>query len=133
MKIEEIEGIGPTYGAKLAECGCTTTDHLMDTCATAAGREKMANETGISAKLILTFVNHVDLMRLDGVGSEYADLLEASGVDSCTELAQRNAANLTASMAAANEAKALVRRLPSVEMTQRWIDEAKTVAKLVTH
>jgi len=40
-------------------------------------------------------VNHADLCRIDGVGSEYADLLEAAGVDTVPELAQRNAANRT--------------------------------------
>ncbi|HYO44145.1 MAG TPA: DUF4332 domain-containing protein, partial [Candidatus Limnocylindrales bacterium] len=94
MNIEQIEGIGPVYAAKLGEAGVKTTDDLLEQGASAAGREKLAAASGLTAGQILKWVNHVDLMRLDGVGSEYADLLEAAGVDSCAELARRNPANL---------------------------------------
>ena len=94
MKIEDVEGIGPTFAAKLIEAGVSTTDALLDRGGTSAGRDRLSEATGISEKLLLEWVNHSDLMRIDGVGSEYADLLEAAGVDSCAELAQRNAANL---------------------------------------
>ncbi|HEX5824793.1 MAG TPA: DUF4332 domain-containing protein, partial [Candidatus Limnocylindrales bacterium] len=94
MKIEDVEGIGSTFAEKLTAAGVTTTDALLDRGASDAGRSRLAAETGISEKLLLEWVNHADLMRIDGVGSEYADLLEAAGVDSCAELARRNAANL---------------------------------------
>jgi hypothetical protein len=77
--------------------------------------------------------NHVDLMRIDGVGSEYADLLEAAGVDSIPELAQRNAANLATALAAANDAKKLVRQVPSEASVTKWIAEARTLPKVVAH
>ena len=72
-------------------------------------------------------------MRLTGVGSEYADLLEAAGVDSPAELAHRNAANLTATLAEANAARNLVRQVPGLSMVERWIGEAKTLPKVVEH
>jgi hypothetical protein len=72
-------------------------------------------------------------MRINGVGSEYSDLLEAAGVDSIPELANRNAENLHAKMAEVNAAKKLVRREPSLPETQRWIAEAKTLDRIVTH
>ena len=94
MRIEEIEGIGSTYGVKLAEAGVATTEALLERGAGEGGRAALAASTGISSTLILEWVNHADLMRIDGVGSEYSDLLEAAGVDSAPELAERNAANL---------------------------------------
>ena len=96
MKIEEIEGVGPTYAAKLSGAGVLTTEHLLERGGSPSGREALADETGQSHAQILEWVNHVDLMRINGVGSEYADLLEAAGVDSVPELARRNAANLAA-------------------------------------
>ena len=133
MKVSEIEGIGPAYAGKLDAAGVSSTDDLLAKGASRKGREDLAVATGISETLILEWVNHVDLMRLDGVGSEYSDLLEEAGVDSCAELAHRNAANLHAALASANEAKKLVRQLPSEAMVGRWIEEAKTLDKVVTH
>ena len=76
--IKEIEGIGPAYAAKLKDAGVSTTDQLLDKGATPKGREELAASTGISAKLLLEWVNHVDLERIKGIGWEYADLLEAA-------------------------------------------------------
>ena len=133
MKIEEIEGVGPAYAAKLSGAGVLTTEHLLERGGSESGRKALAEETGQSHAQILEWVNHVDLMRIDGVGSEYADLLEAAGVDSVPELAARNAANLAAALESTNESKSLVRRVPSESVVAKWIDEAKTLPKLVTH
>lgn len=133
MKIIDVEGIGPAFAAKLEAAGVATTEALLERGATRKGRVGLAAATGIDDGRILTWVNHVDLMRLTGVGSEYADLLEAGGVDSPAELAHRNAANLTASLAEANAARNFVRQLPSEAMVQRWIDEAKELPKVVEH
>ena len=131
--IEEIEGIGGTYGAKLAEAGVKTTEGLLAAAGSKKGREELSGKTGISETHLLEWVNRADLMRVKGVGSEYSDLLEAAGVDSPAELAQRNAANLTAKMAEINEAKNLVRRVPTESEVEGWIESAKTLDKVVTH
>ena len=133
MKIEDLEGVGPVYGAKLRDAGVQTTVDLLAQAGPAAGRQALATSTGISPDLLLRWTNHADLYRISGIGSEYADLLEASGVDSCPELAQRNAANLATTMAEANAARALVRRLPTEEVVAGWIDQAKKLPKVVTH
>jgi hypothetical protein len=133
MELHEIEGIGETYAATLGSHGVTTTDHLLAEGGTKAGREGLAAKSGISEKLLLEWVNHADLCRLDGVAGEYADLLEAAGVDSIPELAQRDPGNLTAALATTNEAKNLVRRLPSESEVTRWIDEAKGLPRAVHH
>jgi predicted flap endonuclease-1-like 5' DNA nuclease len=78
-------------------------------------------------------VNHADLMRIKGVGSEYADLLEAAGVDTVPELGQRNAANLAEKLAEINEAKSLVRRVPTAAEVEGWVDEAKTLPRAVEY
>jgi len=134
MKIEEIEGIGPVYAAKLGEAGVRTTDDLLEQGASASGREKLAVASGLSTGQVLGWVNHVDLMRLDGVGSEYADLLEAAGVDSCTELARRNPANLAQTFAELDAARPnTVRRVPGETTVAKWVEQAKTFDKVVTH
>lgn len=133
MKIEDLEGVGPVLGAKLRAAGVQTTDDLLEKAGPAAGRRALAEATGIGVDQLLRWTNHVDLYRISGIGSEYADLLEASGVDSCPELAHRNAANLATTMAEANAARNLVRRLPTEEMIAGWIEQAKGLPKVVTH
>jgi predicted flap endonuclease-1-like 5' DNA nuclease len=130
--VEEIEGVGPAYAEKLEGAGVDTVEGLLDAGATPDGRGELADQTGLSEHLILTWVNHSDLFRITGVAGEYAELLEASGVDPVPELAQRNAGNLQARMAEVNEEK-LVRRVPSESEVGSWVTEAKTLPRRVDY
>jgi predicted flap endonuclease-1-like 5' DNA nuclease len=129
----KVEGIGEAYAQKLAKAGISTTQALLEKGASPKGRDEIAEKTGLSSKLILRWVNHVDLFRVKGVGEEYADLLEASGVDTVPELAQRNAANLHQKLVEVNQEKKLVRRLPSEARIQGWIEQAKKLPRKVTY
>lgn len=131
--IRDIEGIGDAYAAKLEGIGINTLADLLKEGATRAGRESIAEKSGLSEKQILEWVNRADLDRVKGVGSEFADLLEASGVDSVAELAQRVPANLAAKMAEVNAAKNLVNRVPTESEVAGWVENAKTLDKVVTH
>ena len=134
MKIEDVEGIGPAFAKQLISAGVATTESLLDRGGSDAGRSRLAADTGISERLLLEWVNHADLMRLDGVGSEYADLLEAAGVDSCAELARRNAANLAQTFQELDAARPnVVRRVPSQAQIEQWIAAAKSIAGAVRH
>ncbi|MGH2467061.1 MAG: DUF4332 domain-containing protein [Candidatus Limnocylindrales bacterium] len=133
VNIEEVEGIGPAYAEKLRAAGVATTEGLLEAGATPKGREALGEQTGISHKLLLEWVNHVDLMRLKGVGSEYSDLLEAAGVDSPLELGHRNAANLAQTIETYNAEHKIVRRVPTEHEIAGWIDEAKRLPKIVEH
>jgi hypothetical protein len=100
----------------------------------AAGRAKVAAQTGISEHNLLKWVNRVDLMRIPGVGSEYSDLLEAAGVDSPKELAQRNAANLAITFQELDAARPnWIRRIPSQETVEEWIAAARKMDSAVSH
>ena len=134
MQIEEVEGIGAVYAEKLGAAGVSSTDDLLEKGAKPGGRDALAEATGISGTLILEWVNHVDLMRINGVGSEYSDLLEAAGVDSPAELARRNAANLATTVQEVVAARPdIVRRIPSENELQGWIDQSKDLPKVVEH
>ena len=131
--IEEIEGIGPAYATKLGEAGITTTDHLLDHCASAKGRNDTAEKTGLSTKQLLKWANMADLMRISGVGEEYSELLEAAGVDTVKELRNRNAENLAAKMDEVNAEKKLTRQVPSAKTVEKWVEQAKGLDPLITH
>jgi len=132
-KIVDVEGIGSKYAGKLQKAGVSTTDALLKAGMTPKGRKELAEKTGIGDALILQWVNHVDLYRIKGIGSEYSDLLEAAGVDTVPELAQRKAANLTQKMAAINKEKKLVRKLPVEKQVSDWIEQAKKLPRVITY
>ena len=133
MNIEEIEGIGTDYGKKLGAAGVGTVEVLLEKGGRRLSREKLSEATGISEKQILAWVNRADLMRVKGVGSEYSDLLEAAGVDSCLELSHRVPANLHRKMEEINSARKLVRRLPTEHEVTGWVSAAKSMPKVVEH
>lgn len=131
--IKEVEGIGASFGEKLEAAGIKTQEALLQAGADKKGRDDIAEKTGISINLILEWVNRSDLARIKGIGSEYADLLEQAGVDSVPELAQRNGANLLAKMEEINAAKSLVRAMPSASAVEGWIEQAKSLDRVVTY
>ena len=124
-KIEEIEGIGSVYAEKLETVGIKTTEELLDRAETKKGREKLAEETGISEKLILKWANHADLFRIKGIAGQFAELLEAAGVDTVKELRHRVPANLYAKLVEVNEARNLCNRVPAESEIARMVDQAK--------
>lgn len=125
VKIIDIEEIGPVYTETLNGIGIYTTEDLLEAGASRSGRSDLVEKSGISPKLILEWVNLADLFRVSGIGEEYSDLLEEAGVDTVPELAQRNPVNLHATLIDVNQAKNLVRRLPSLSMVEDWVRQAK--------
>jgi predicted flap endonuclease-1-like 5' DNA nuclease len=132
-KLVEIEGIGETYAGKLRDAGVTSLDDLLKKGATKKGRKEMEDASGITGKLILRWINMADLFRIKGIGEQYSDLLEAAGVDTVPELAQRKPENLHAKMVEVNEQKNLVRALPARSAVEAWVASAKELPRVVTY
>ena len=131
--IEEIEGIGPAYAEKLRAADVSSIDALLEKGSSTEGRAALVEATGIDAVRVLRWVNHADLMRVVGIGPEFAELLEAAGVDSVPELAQRNVDNLVTALGETNEARNLVRRVPGAAEVTDWIEQAKALPRVVAH
>jgi len=131
--IDEIQGIGPSFKEKLATASVTTTEKLLDMGATKKGRTELATTTGVSETHILDWVNMADMMRINGVGGQFAELLKATGVDTVKELRTRNAENLTKAMTEMNEQKNLAKTTPTITHVTKWIEEAKTMEPMVSH
>jgi predicted flap endonuclease-1-like 5' DNA nuclease len=131
--IDTIEGLDYRQATRLRKARVRTTEALLKTAATRKGRRDLGEATGLAERLILTWVNRADLMRVKGVGEEYSDLLEAAGVDTIKELRRRNPRNLLYTMIEVNNKKRLVRRLPTEAMVSRWVDHAKTLDPIVKY
>jgi len=132
-KLAEIEGIGEAYAQKMEAAGVTTIEKLLEEGASKKGRESLSEKSGISENLVLKWVNRADLARIKGIGSEFADLLEAAGVDTVPELAQRNAENLAAKLSEVNEEKKLTRRVPTAGEVADWVEQAKSLPRVITY
>ena len=131
--IQKIEGIGPKLGEALRIAGVRTVDNLLDAGADKKSRAALAEKTGISEGRILKCVNMADLFRINGVASQYAELLECAGVDTVKELKHRNAQNLATKMAEVNKAKNLVRRSPSSTVVSDWVAQAKKLPGKISY
>lgn len=132
-KVEDIEGIGPAFAKKLAVAKITNTDHLLAKCADPKGRKAVAGETGLDASVILKWTNMADMMRISGVGGQFAELLKGAGVDTIKELRNRKAANLAVKMKEINDEKKLCKVSPSESVVQKWVDAAKEMDPKLTY
>lgn len=132
-KIIDIEGVGDVYAEKLIAAGIEKVEDLLEKCAAPKGRADLAEATGISPKLILKWTNHADLFRIKGVGSQFAELLEAAGVDTVKEFRHRLAENLVPKLEEVNAAKNICNRVPSVKEVEKMIAQAKELEPKVTY
>jgi hypothetical protein len=117
----------------LKSVGIRTTAGLLEAAKDPRGRKRLATKTGIDPKRILRWANMADRMRVKGVGEDYAELLEAAGVDTVKELKYRNPANLAKAMADANARRKLVRLMPSEKAVVRWIEHAKKLPLKISY
>ncbi len=132
-KIEAVEGIGEVFGERLRSVGINNTEELLHALSTPTKRSAVVKNTEIPEKHILRFANMVDLFRIKGVGPQYSELLEASGVDTTKELAMRVPTNLLKKMDEVNSAKNLSKRIPTEKELIRWIEEAKSLPRVLEY
>ncbi len=133
MKIISIEGVGPVYATKLTKAGVRSVEALLKKGATEKSRKELAELTGIDSTLILEWTNRADLFRIKGVGCQYSDLLEKSGVDTVVELSKRAPANLYTKMVEVNKAKNCVNALPSLKQVEDWVKQAKELPRAISY
>jgi hypothetical protein len=123
--ITDIGGIDGDVAATLKSAGIRSTAKLLEKARTVSGRKLLAEETGLAEKQLLCWANVADRMRIKGISREYAELLQAAGVDTVKELRYRSPANLAKAMAETNKKRKMVRLLPSEKVVCRWIENAQ--------
>lgn len=132
-KIETIEGVGAVYGEKLVAAGIATVEALLAKCATKKGRAEVAGATEIPEKLILRWTNHADLMRINGIAGQFAELLEAAGVDTVKEFRHRVPENLHPKLVEVNEEKHICGRVPALSELEAMVAQAKELEPVVEY
>src|SRR5690242_20534137 len=129
----DIEGVDSDVATNLKSVGIRSTSRLLEAASTVKGRKLLAEKTGFGEKQLLCWANVADRMRIKGISKEYAELLQAAGVDTVKELKYRNPINLARAMADANKKRKLVRLLPSEKVVKRWIENAKLLPLKITY
>jgi predicted flap endonuclease-1-like 5' DNA nuclease len=131
--LARINGIGPSLRLRFKAVGIRSPRKLLEAAKTAKGREKLAAKTDIDRKALLHMVNLIDRMRVNGVGQDYSELLEAAGVVTVNQLKYRSPKKLAEAMAEANAERKLVRVLPSTKTVERWIEHAKKLPPMISY
>lgn len=127
--LEEIKGMTAAYAKALRDAGIEDSDAFLDAAKTPASRRKLAEESKVPYDDVLSLANRADLMRVNGIGEKYGDLLEIAGVDTVPELAQRNSENLRKALEEANNKKELIKALPAVSAIEGWVAQAKKLGR----
>ena len=130
--IDSINGMTHTEATKLRRARVRTTVTFLQIASTRSGRALLTKETGITSPKLLHWAKRAELMKIKNLGRDYADLLEAVGVESVSELKRRNPESLHEMMKNANQVKKIVDRMPSLKRVTNWIDDSKDIVITVS-
>ena len=124
-RIDEIEGIAPSYSEKLYQHGIETTEDLLNMCSRKKERDELAGKIGVNTDLLLKWTNTADLFRIRGIGKQYSEMLEATGIETIKDLRNQEAMGLSKKLHEVNARRKYSKINPSPHIVQRWISQAK--------
>jgi hypothetical protein len=122
--IDSINGMTHTEATKLRRARVRTTTTFLQIASTRSGRALLTKETGINSPKLLGWARRAELMQIKNLGKDYADLLEAVGVESVSDLKRRNPEALLDVMQKRNSKNQIVDRMPSLKKVTSWIEDA---------
>ena len=124
FKVIELKGIGPQAAKALEKAGYYYAEQLLK-----MNVAEVAKKTGLEAIRLQTWQDYVKMMKLKGIGPNYANLLHRDdvGIANLGQLAKANPEDLLKKLTASNKKRHLVKVLPTLKKIQRWIEEAKKV------
>lgn len=130
-KLDTIEGINIRFIRILQDVGVASVEQLLKTGRTREGRRTLSEKVGIRQSQIHKWVNQVDLSRINGVGSDYAEILVKVGVGTVTLLAEQDPEELHETLYQYKRSHRKIRRVPGLSQVERWISEAKELKPIV--
>jgi predicted flap endonuclease-1-like 5' DNA nuclease len=87
--VEDLEGIGPTYGERLRKLGVHTTGRLAyEDTASLAERMQLPRRT------VEQWKHMAELIKVSGIGPQYAEALVRAGIEGIAELKRRSPAKI---------------------------------------
>lgn len=129
--IDDLREIAPNQRKRLVSRGIKTTGELLFACCTSEGLNRLGAETDIDPSLLLRWARRADLMRISGIGRQFAELLEACDVMTVGQLRTQIAEELTAELSRVNAVTKLSRTSPGLTLVSEWIDRARMVRPMM--
>jgi predicted flap endonuclease-1-like 5' DNA nuclease len=123
--VEKIEGIGTGFGQRLREDGIDTTEKLLEACTTSEGVSRICECVDLDEDTVRNWGAMADLMRINGLGGQWAELMWRAGVMSVQDLASEEVAPLRARFREVNEREHRVAELPGENRVTKFIEQAK--------
>jgi hypothetical protein len=126
LKVIEIIGLEEKHAKLLEKEGILEVKDLLSLSYNQI--RKLARKIGISVKLIDTWQEHADLMRVEGIDPKIANALNLIGIDSVKEFARRNPkSTLEKLKQLKKENPKGITKLPSISNIEGWIEKAKNL------
>ncbi|GAF82204.1 unnamed protein product, partial [marine sediment metagenome] len=127
MKLIEIIGLEEKHAKLLVKEGINSVEELVPL--TYNQIRKLARKIGVSVKLLDTWQEHADLMRVEGINPKLANALNLIGIDSLKELAYRNSKNTLGKLKALKkENSKVITKIPTLANIEVLIKKAKKIA-----
>lgn len=119
--VGNIEGVGPKYAKQLSKLNITTTKQLWS-----ANAGKVAAALGIGVVTVQHWQQMAELMAVKGIGPQYAELLERSGVRSIEALAASDPDDLLKHVQMKQDSidMSIQGNTPGEAIVASWIDAA---------
>ncbi len=133
MPISKLRGVSYEQQLKLKDQGIYSSDQLLQSARTSAGRQELAEHVDVDAEVILELAKRADLARVRGIGGVFADLLEYMGVDTVGELATHTPIELHARMLETNGQAKLAGRLPTLKAVEGWVLQATQLPNVLEY
>ncbi len=119
--LTDIKHLSEDAVTRLKDSGIGNSLRLLEAAGNARGRTALADAVEVEDKALESCVAQADLMRVAGVGPEYAELLVASGVGSINSLRRRDPMLLRRLLSSQSKAGGHTRMLPSEDRVAEWI------------
>ncbi len=104
--------------------GIETTSQLLDHARDDESREAILRQTTVDADELKRLTEVADLLRIPGITSHSANLLQAGGIHSIAALADKKAYRLALKLKRVNAEKQLLSTAPGASIVGQWINAA---------
>ena len=131
--LSKLRGVSPELATRFRELGLTTTNQLLAVAGTPEGRELLAAQMNADVGLVLDLIKRADLLRIEGIGDVYVELLEEAGVDSARKLAMAQPESLYVELIKVNITNKVTQRPPTLSKVRRWVAQADQLPKIVQY
>ena len=131
--VETLEGIGKHTGQRFRDAGISTVGDVLRKLRTPEQRQGFAETMGMKIEPINEWACQADILRIEGMDHQFAELVLLSGAHNVTEVANQNAKKFTKVMAKTNQSgRQLISPIdPQESQVKDWIKKAKKLSPVI--